>query len=140
MPSNGYHDKIRKILAMLEGAKTEGEAKAANLALQRLLVGRQKKENPMATKFKTFTDDEIRRKNEFCNVPVLTEGGECFIVKAVHMYLDEEHAEVDSVTDIAVFATEGEAADFAAKLTKVADDGCFAEKHMYTVSCRHLDR
>lgn len=56
----------------------------------------------MATKFKTFTDDEIRRKNEFCNVPVLTEGGECFIVKAVHMYLDEEH--------------------------------------MYTVSCRHLDR
>lgn len=53
----------------------------------------------MATKFKTFTDDEIRRKNEFCNVPVLTEGGECFIVKAVHMYLDEEHAEVDSVTD-----------------------------------------
>lgn len=94
----------------------------------------------MATKFKTFTDDEIRRKNEFCNVPVLTEGGECFIVKAVHMYLDEEHAEVDSVTDIAVFAIEGEAADFAAKLTKVADDGCFSEKHMYTVSCRHLDR
>lgn len=47
----------------------------------------------MATKFKTFTDDEV-----------------------------------DSVTDIAVFATEGEAADFAAKLTKVADDGCFAEK------------
>lgn len=38
MPSNGYHDKIRKILAMLEGAKTEGEAKAANLALQRLLA------------------------------------------------------------------------------------------------------
>lgn len=38
MSSNGYHDKIRKILAMLEGAKTEGEAKAANLALQRLLA------------------------------------------------------------------------------------------------------
>lgn len=93
----------------------------------------------MATKFKTFTDDEIRHKNEFCNVPVLTEGGECFIVKAVHMHLDEEHAEVDSVTDIAVFATEGEAADFAAKLTRIADDACFAVKHMYTVSCRHLD-
>lgn len=38
MSSNGYHDKIRKILAMLEGAKTDGEAKAANLALQRLLA------------------------------------------------------------------------------------------------------
>lgn len=38
MSSNGYHDKIRKILAMLEGAKAEGEAKAANLALQRLLA------------------------------------------------------------------------------------------------------
>lgn len=34
MPSNGYHDKIRKILAMLEGAKTEGEAKAAKQQLR----------------------------------------------------------------------------------------------------------
>ena len=31
-------DKIRKVLAMLEGAKTEGEAQAASLALQRMLA------------------------------------------------------------------------------------------------------
>lgn len=38
MPDNGYHDKIRKVLAMLEGAKTPGEAQAASLALQRLMA------------------------------------------------------------------------------------------------------
>ena len=38
MSDNGYHDKIRKVLAMLEGAKTPGEAQAASLALQRLMA------------------------------------------------------------------------------------------------------
>lgn len=38
MPDNGYHDKIRKVLAMLEGVKTPGEAQAASLALQRLMA------------------------------------------------------------------------------------------------------
>lgn len=32
------NDKIKKILAMIDGATTEGEARAASLALQRLLV------------------------------------------------------------------------------------------------------
>lgn len=31
------NDKIKKILAMIDGATTEGEARAASLALQRLL-------------------------------------------------------------------------------------------------------
>ena len=37
------NDKIKKILAMIDGATTEGEARAASLALQRLLVGRSSK-------------------------------------------------------------------------------------------------
>lgn len=95
----------------------------------------------MATKFKTFTDDEIRQKNELGNVPVLDRMGGCFIVKGVRMYLEEKIAEVESVTDIAVFRTEGEAYDFAAKMARNAGDGdgCIAEKHMYTVSYRKLD-
>lgn len=38
MSNENYKDKIRKVLAMLEGAKTPGEAQAASLALQRLMA------------------------------------------------------------------------------------------------------
>lgn len=36
--NDALKEKIRKVLALLEGAKTEGEAHAASLALQRLLA------------------------------------------------------------------------------------------------------
>lgn len=35
---NNIDEKIRKIVALIDGAATEGEARAASLALQRLLV------------------------------------------------------------------------------------------------------
>lgn len=35
-----------------------------------------------------FTDEEIRRKQEICDAPVVTESGECFVVKSVELYLD----------------------------------------------------
>ena len=96
----------------------------------------------MPVKIETFTDEAILRKHEVCERPVITESGECFVVKAVTMYLDdtvEKVAEVDFVNDIAVFATEGEAYAFAGKMTKNSEDSCSAVKHMYTVSCRQLE-
>lgn len=41
-----------------------------------------------------FTDEEIRRKQEICDAPVVTESGECFVVKSVELYLDGKCAEV----------------------------------------------
>ena len=38
MEDGKYQEKIKKVLAMIEGAKTEGEAQAASLALQRLVA------------------------------------------------------------------------------------------------------
>lgn len=38
MPDERYREKIKKVIAMIEGAKTEGEAQAASLALQRLVA------------------------------------------------------------------------------------------------------
>lgn len=35
---NNIDEKVRKIVALIDGAATEGEARAASLALQRLLV------------------------------------------------------------------------------------------------------
>lgn len=48
-----YMEKCQKILAMIEGAKTEGELKAANLALQRLMA----KEGLTISEIESLTDD-----------------------------------------------------------------------------------
>ena len=55
------NDKIKKILAMIDGATTEGEARAASLALQRLLVAND------------MTLDEISLSDD---VPEINETGE----------------------------------------------------------------
>lgn len=44
------------------------------------------------TRIAMFTDEEIRRKQEICDVPVVTESGECFVVKSVELYLDDKDA------------------------------------------------
>ena len=33
MPDERYREKIKKVIAMIDGAKTEGEAQAASLAI-----------------------------------------------------------------------------------------------------------
>ena len=91
-------------------------------------------------KIKAFTKKEIVQKNEFCNYPVTTDNGECFVVKSVRMHLDEQTAEIDSVTDIAVFATEEQAYTFASKMTRIGNDACSCDKYMYTVGCRRIER
>lgn len=75
-------------------------------------------------------------------MPVITDSGQCYVVKGVTVHLDEddeEVAKVDFVNDVAVFAAEGEAYAFAAKLTKSSEDSCSARKHMYTVSARWIE-
>lgn len=94
------------------------------------------------TRIAMFTDEEIRRKQEICDAPVVTESGECFVVKSVELYLDGKCAEVEKVTDIAVFAHQDAAYDFAARMTKTligSDDAESSRKLMYTVGVRHLD-
>ena len=94
------------------------------------------------SKIVRFTDDEIRRKQEICDALVVTESGECFVVKSVELYLDDECAEVDKVTDVAVFAHQDAAYDFAARMTKSligSDDAESTRKFMYTVGVCHLD-
>ncbi len=57
------NDKIKKILAMIDGATTEGEARAASLALQRLLVA-----NDMTLDEISLSDllDLLEREHECC--------------------------------------------------------------------------
>ncbi|MEQ3355094.1 hypothetical protein [Dorea longicatena] len=103
---------------------------------------RSRKTTDTKTRIAMFTDEEIRRKQEICDAPVVTESGECFVVKSVELYLDGKCAEVEKVTDVAVFAHQDAAYDFAARMTKTligSDDAESSRKLMYTVSVRHLD-
>lgn len=55
---NPIDSKLKKILAMIDGATSEGEAKAASLALQRLLAA-----NNMTLEDIDFTDEAPRSTN-----------------------------------------------------------------------------
>lgn len=89
--------------------------------------------------YKTMTDEEIIKLNAIRKVPCIKESGECYIVKAVRMYMEGDVCELRSVSDANVFATVGEAKEDAARRTYRVDDECSCEKYMYTVEHRFVN-
>lgn len=89
---------------------------------------------------KHITDEEIIAMNakriDATGKGCVKESGECWIVKAVSMYMEGDVCEVRKVTDVNVLATEGEARDFAAKMTRNQEhpDSCI--KVAYTFESR----
>ena len=88
------------------------------------------------TNIKTISDAEIVELNGKRNVPCVTETGECYIVAKLRIFQDSETFEVTDATDVAVFAKEGEAEEYAARFFRAEADS--AIKHAYTVRAHHV--
>lgn len=70
---NPIDSKLKKILAMIDGANSEGEAKAASLALQRLLAA-----NNMTLEDIDLTDDAPRSTSPPRNSASASQSGSRF--------------------------------------------------------------
>lgn len=89
------------------------------------------------TKIKAITDADIIDLNAKTTKPCMTEGGECFIVTKLRIYQDSQAFDITDATDVAVFATEREAEEYAARFFH-ANAGS-AIKHTYTVRVHSVE-
>ena len=87
---------------------------------------------------KTFTKDEIIELNAKRKTPCITEGGECFVVKRLRIFADSLGCSIQSAKDVNVFATEREAREWVAKMSKNFDDSCSYEMLCDIVECRNV--
>lgn len=85
---------------------------------------------------KKLTNSDIIEMSKARNVPCVKESGECFVVRAISLYVEGDVCEPQKMTEVNAFATEGEARGYAAKMTENADDAESALKHVYTVEQR----
>ena len=90
-----------------------------------------------AVEFAPMSDEDILHLDEIGNAPRVTEGGECYVVQNVTAHIEGGFARILKVTDVAVFATIGEAYECMGQLIRTQeDDSCSAFKHMHTVYVR----
>lgn len=89
------------------------------------------------TTFKRMTDAEIIAYNE--KTPCIKPSGECWVVRSVELFIDEDVAEVVKVTDVNVVDTEGKAHEQAARMTYASEDAEYAQKHVFIVEPRWID-
>lgn len=78
-----------------------------------------------------ITDEQIIALNAKRETPCMTENGECFIVTKIRIYQDLPTIEITDVKDVAVFATEREAEEYAARFFRGYADICI--KYTYTI-------
>ena len=88
------------------------------------------------TDIKTISDAKIVELNSKRNIPCMTENGECYIVAKLRIFQDSETIEVTDATDVAVFATEREAEEYAARFFRAEADSVI--RHTYTVRVHHV--
>lgn len=89
---------------------------------------------------KHITNEEVIELNakriEATGNGCIKESGECWIVKSVLMYMEGDVCEVRKVAEINALATEGEAREFAAKLTYNQENPESCIKAAYTIEPR----
>lgn len=90
----------------------------------------------LMTNIKTISDAEIIDHNAKLRTPCMTENGECCIVTKLRIFQDSETLEVMDATDAAVFATEREAEECAARFFRGDADSVI--KHTYTIRVHHV--
>ena len=84
-----------------------------------------------------FTDEQIIAHNAKRDTPCMTEDGECFIVTKFRIYQELPTIEVTDAQDVAVFATEREAVEYAARFFRGFADLCI--KYTYTIRAYCVD-
>ncbi|MDO4842038.1 MAG: hypothetical protein Q3982_05110 [Phoenicibacter congonensis] len=84
----------------------------------------------------TITDARIIELNGLRDKPCMNEFGGCYIVSKARVFDDGEVFEVERVTDVNVFATEGEAEKHVARMCRSYVDSVI--KYVYTVRYHHV--
>lgn len=85
----------------------------------------------------TITDARIRELNGLRDKPCTNEFGGCYVVSKARVFDDGEVFEVERVTDVNVFATEGEAEKWVARMYRANSDSVI--KYVYTTRYHHAE-
>lgn len=89
---------------------------------------------------KLMSDSRIKELNEMRNVPCIKESGECFLVRRFNIFNEDEWAQLVSMEDVNVFATEREAAEWIAMMiSDVFFDTGSCIKKTYTVVSHRVE-
>ena len=91
-------------------------------------------------RFKLMSDSVIEELNEIRKVPCIKESGECYLVRRFAIFNEEEEAELLSVEDVNVFATEREAMEWIAKkYPSETYDACSCIKETFAVVFHRIE-
>lgn len=89
---------------------------------------------------KLMSNERIKELNQIRKVPCVKETGECFIVRRFNIFNEGDWAQLISMEDVNVFATEREAADWIAMMiSDVFFDTGSCIKKTYTVVTHKVD-